>query len=336
MNEEQRVALIAFAQRQRGTGGKENASFRAYEYSNDRAGRLTAAICNLDEEPACASATSKRNYGCICKSAVGAKVYGYYAKAGLRTLTFCTRIQRRLADAVQDRAVLSRIIERMQREGPDKDLASAAWLAVRAVLADEGVEEHEFLRSVTVTFYAHHWLGRGLIVHRPSLDKALEAWDTLKAARGVPLFKGARATAAYTFERDCAQWKRLRRAFVELQVKGGARRADVESRLAAAEASRGPARLRRAALYQQQLQPPPERSGRKMGRAAVDDAALLQRLERVVEVWVRTAAKQAERSRRAAAKEQMRCRAFDRKRRWDGKEAYADFLRRVRARVGAA
>merc|ERR1711933_535091 len=61
----------------------------------------TSAVQALCDEKQCAEEVQKPQRG-ICRSAVGDKVYGYYAKVGINNFVFVTRIHRQIEDAVRD------------------------------------------------------------------------------------------------------------------------------------------------------------------------------------------------------------------------------------------
>jgi len=135
-----------------------------------------------------------RGSGGIYKSAMGEKVYGYYAKTGHKNLIFCTRIQRELEGAVCDHILLGKILEHIRSENADKDLPQKVRRAVTLVLNTEGLAEQDFFRSVTVGISAHHWIGSVLWMHCLELDRALDAWSRHSDAGGCPLFCGNQVT----------------------------------------------------------------------------------------------------------------------------------------------
>jgi len=278
-----------------------------------------------------ADARAARGNGGICKSVDGARLYGYYAKAGIRNLVFWAPIRRELADAIRDHIVLVRILERIRGEVACKDFPAVARAAVGSVLTEEGLDEGSFLRNVSVTFSAYHWVGRELSVHSRHLHLALAAWETLEIARGARLFRGPSITAAYTPQRAAEQWSRLREAFVRLsEVLGGQPRARVEARIASLQAAYRPVFQRKSALYWHQwkklTQAP---AGQPQPSSAGARTSLILRLEAALRAWRREASRRALRARRASAREQKTRAEISRKRRWDGKESLAAFERRV-------
>merc|ERR1712187_771816 len=116
---------------------------------------------------------------------------------------------------------MSRVLEHIGRADARMDFVSKIRAALASVLANEGLREGEFLRSVTVHLSAHHWIGRGLSIHCDELDKALQAWQKLENARGPLLFQGGHATAAYTPERADQVWQCLKKILVELRTQDG-------------------------------------------------------------------------------------------------------------------
>merc|ERR1712176_805515 len=88
----------------------------------------------------------------ICKSTANGHMYGYYAKVGVQNLVFWGQIHRELADAVRDHILLSKMLEQIRCSRDREGFSSSVRSAVVAVLAEEGVEEASFLRTVTVRF----------------------------------------------------------------------------------------------------------------------------------------------------------------------------------------
>lgn len=254
-------------------------------------------------------------------------MYGYYAKVGIRNLIFCTRIQRDLASTVRDHIILSKILERIRCEGMRGHFPAIVRAAAASVLYEEGLKEDEFLRSVGVSFSAQPWIGRGLYVHCHQLERALEAWCRLEAAKGASLFRGACVTASFTPQRLEEQWRRVRDVFIQLQTEDGKlQRSEVEAFLAALEARYRPVFARKAARWQQQW-----RRAQTAGAADRVDAerALMRRCERAVRAWRQGMEREAWRKQRVEVQEQKKRWARKRKHCWDGKESIAEFQRRV-------
>jgi len=264
-------------------------------------------------------------------------MYGYYAKVSVNNLIFWGQIHRELADAVRDHILLSKILEHIRCSDDGGNFPSRVSSAVTSVLAAEGLcESSNFLRTVTVRFSAQHWIGCGLSIHYSGLEKALNAWQRLHVARGVPLFVGGHTARAYTPERAEQQWRHLRDVFIDLQTENGRRdgqrmrRSDVESRLASLEASYrstfvkkvadcGRRRARRAfALNAEKMDP---------------HIALLRRFHRVLRMWERKTASAEQQQKRVEAQRRKKQAELNQKRRWDGKESLENFKRRVLAQT---
>lgn len=290
------------------------------------------ALCDVEcSDPAVLEARHAHGRSGICKSCAGGKMYGYYAKVGIGNLTFWGQIHRELMDAVRDHIILSNILEQIRLN--DGDFTTRVRSAVATVLAEEDLDKSRFLRTVTVRFSAQHWIGCGLSVHFSDLERALNAWMRLHDARGATLFVGGHATSAYNPEVAVQQWRLLRQVFIELQTESGrrngqwVRRSDVEKRLSNLEASYRSTFLKKLAKWRQ-------RKGRisasSNNTASVDrQAALFRRLEQVLQRWEHKRATWKRHQRRLEVwrrKEQLQ---LSKKRRWDGKESYQDFKRRV-------
>jgi len=260
-------------------------------------------------------------------------VYGYYAKASIRNLVFCTRIQRDLANAIRDHIVLLKILEYAHRENTaGRDFPAAVRSAVASALFEEGLHEGAFLRSVGVSVSAYPWIGRGLYVHCQQLDRGLAAWARMEEAKGVPLFKGNCISSAFTLQRLQEQWRRIREAFVQVQMESGRlARQQVEAFLMAQEASYQPRYTRKVARWMQQWRR--AQTIGAAGRTVATERRLLQRFEWVVQSWRREAVREVRRKQRAQAMARKYGWMLKRKRCWDGKESMADFQRRVRGRA---
>jgi len=275
-----------------------------------------------------------RGSGNIYKSAIGEKVYGYYAKAGHKNLIFCTRIQRELQDAVCDHILLAKILEHLRSDNEDADLPQKVKRAITLVLDREGLSEQAFFRSVTVGISAHHWIGRVLWVHCLQLDRALDAWSRHNNARGCPLFYGNQATAEYTARRAQEQWSRIREVFIQLQIEGGRLlRSQVEAQLKKMEITYRKTFERKAAHFQKlQYQQTRTRARNATAKVARDKSeVLLRRFERAIRNWSSAVNNEGRRRKRAEAKKLK----LDKKLRWDGKESIADFQRKVLEETGS-
>jgi len=269
----------------------------------------------------------QRGRGGICKSADGGKVYGYFAKVNFNNVIFTTRIHKQLADAVTDHIIMMRTVEHIRcDENADKTFVPKVRFAVAAVLADEAIAERDFLRSVAVTFSAHHWIGRGLAMHFGELGWALEAWERLNHAQGPRLFAAGHPTVAYTPQRSERQWSHLKQVFVELQVQNGMQRDQVEGRLAHMEAAHRPTFVKKVAAWRRQ-----EARGFPGNKAQkIDPAkATLRRFEKAIWAWNLEIAKHKRQTKLAEYRTQKRQENLKKKRRWDGKESLEDFKRRA-------
>eukprot|EP00930_Biecheleria_cincta_P021207 TRINITY_DN15779_c0_g1_i1.p1 TRINITY_DN15779_c0_g1~~TRINITY_DN15779_c0_g1_i1.p1 ORF type:complete len:347 (-),score=75.34 TRINITY_DN15779_c0_g1_i1:114-1154(-) len=269
----------------------------------------------------------------IHKSACGGKIYGYYAKAGICNLTFCTRIQRDLADAVRDHIVLMRVLEQIRFASTEKDFPSRVQDSVATVMQEEGLEVATFFRSFTVIFSAQHWIGRSLSVHCNNLASAILAWQKFQSVKGVQLFKGSHITKYYTPEKAKKQWMQAKSTFIDLQtLSGNAQRSQLEDGLAKLEANRQFAIERAAARWRvQQLKQEKKVAMCTRGNKNVNQQGKLQqRFEKVMWTWDLAIAKEQRQHRRAAKREcALRWQSI-KKRRWDGKEAFSEFERRAR------
>lgn len=158
------------------------------------------------------------------KGIIKSGVSSYFAKAGIRSLVFTTRISRNLKDALRDHMILLLILARIRREMSSAPFTVVVRSAVHAVLAEEGLSVSEFLRACNVIHAARLWIGRELCLYSDNLEAALHAWDRMDKARGdLRLFAGGRCTADYTPERASSLWQRLREAYLDLKASDGAR-----------------------------------------------------------------------------------------------------------------
>jgi len=261
----------------------------------------------------------QKTRGGVYKSCDGGKVYGYYAKVGLNKLIFCTRIHRDLGDAVRDHIVMSKVLEHIGHADARMDFVSKVRAALASVLANEGIREGEFVRSVTVYLSAQHWIGRGLSIRCDEVEKALHAWQKLEDARGPLLFRGGHATAAYTPEWAEQVWQRLKKLFVELRAQDGReQRMEVEAQLVAMEASYRSSYVKKVAHI---------RHKQWKNRTDVQDA-LLRRFRRTIQAWERAVAKQRK---HYAARKRKACGKVDKQRGWDARESFRQLGHRVRA-----
>lgn len=270
-------------------------------------------------------------YHGIYKSACGGKVYGYYAKAGIFNLTFCTRIQRDLANAVRDHIVLMRVLELIRFSASiESHFPSRVQNSVTTALLEEGLDVATFFRSFTVIFSAQFWIGRSLSVHCNNLSSALLAWQKFQDVKGVQLFKGSHTTKHYTPEKAKKQWMEVKATFIDLQSKRGkAHSSKLEDVFAKLEASRQFAIERTAARWRAQQQNNVPAGTR--GKSNVhQQGKLLQRFEKLMWSWDLAIAKECRQSRRAAKRECALRWQNVKKRRWDGKEAISEFERRMR------
>jgi len=335
MNQEQRLAIERYMRLSRNDQWSENA---LKSHSRSRVvKRPLVALCNA---PSCLSQDASwewhkvRGSGGIYKSAIGEKVYGYYAKAGHKNLIFCSRIQRELENAVRDHILLAKILEHIRSENEDENLPQKVKHAVTLVLDGEGLAERDFFRSVTVGISANHWVGRVLWVHCAQLDRALDAWSRHNIARGCPLFRGNQAFAEYTRRRAEEQWSRIKEVFIQLQAEGGRLlRSQVEAQLKHMETAYRKTFERKAAHFQK-LQYQQKRTLIRNATAKVSrdrSEVLLRRFERVIRSWNRADSKECWQRKRAEAKKLK----FNKKLRWDGKESLEDFQRKVKAETGS-
>jgi len=325
MKQDQRLALEAYvvAAKRREQGNMLKRSRKAPLY----------AICDVAHRSA-AGEEARRNAGLIgiCKSSAGGQMYGYYAKVGFENLIFWGWIHRELGEALQDHIILLKLLDKI-RCSKDIGFVSKIHSAVASVLAEEGLSESNVLRSVTVRFSAQHWIGSGLSIHFSHLDKALDAWQKLAVARGVPLFRGGHTTAAYTPERAAQQWQRLRQVFVELQTEVGRRdgqrmrRSDVDSKLASLECAYRSTFVKKVARYRNLHQR--TLLGKRQPVRIDPQVALYHRFRRLVHTWERKTTREKQKQMRGEVRQSKRQTILNKKRRWDGKESYQDFERRV-------
>lgn len=284
------------------------------------------AICDTDsiDSPENQVDEKRKRHGGIYKSSDGGNVYGYYAKIGLNKMIFCTRIHRDLASAVRDHSVMSKVLEQVGCADARMDFVSKVRAAFASVLANEGIQEGEFLRSVTVHLSAQHWIGRGLSIHFDELEKALQAWQELEHARGPQLFQGGHATAAYTPEKAEQVWHRLKKSFVELRTQDGRTQpVQVEAQLAAMEASYHSSYVKKVARLRQKQ------------RTIREDAqdALLRRFHRTIQAWERAVAIEKRKQHVAATRKRKACGKVDEKRCWNAQESFWQPGRRVWAKA---
>jgi hypothetical protein len=283
------------------------------------------AICETDSmAPPETKVGKQKKHGGIYKSCDGGHVYGYYAKVGLNKLIFCTRIHRDLVDAVRDHIVMSKVLEHIGHAEARMDFVSKVRAAFATVLANEGIREREFLRSVTVHLSAQHWIGRGLSIHCDELEKALQGWQKLETVRGPQLFQGGHATAAYSPGRAEQVWQRLKQIFIEFRTQDGrTQRMQVELQLAAMEASYHASYVKKVALIRRQQW--------KMREDAQD--AAFRRFRRTIQAWERSVAIEKRKQDVAAARKRKACGKVCKKRRWNARESFLQLGRTVRAKT---
>jgi hypothetical protein len=319
MQQAQRLALEAYivCLKKRGRQTECAAKPRGKQQAFDN---TVAAVCGTDPMDSPETEVDKqKKHGGIYKSCDGGKVYGYYAKVGLNKLVFCTRIHRDLGDAVRDHIVMSKVLEHIGHADARMNFVSKVRAALASVFANEGIQDGEFLRSVTVHFSAHHWIGRGLYIHCDELEAALQAWQKLEDARGPLLFHGGHATAAYTPERAEQVWQRLKNTFVELRTQDGrTQRMEMEAQLAAMEASYRSSYLKKVAHI---------RRKQWENREYAQDE-LLRRFRRTIQAWERAVAKQRKQH---SARKSKACGKVNNKRGWNARESFWQPGRRMRA-----
>lgn len=281
------------------------------------------SLCDVEHTPA---PQEQGGHG-VMRCAVPGKVYGYYAKVGLQNLTFHTRIQRNLDNALRDHIILAGVIEHVRGNHAGIDFPAKVKLAVHEVLGEEGVDDGEFLRRFTINVCAHHWVGQNLSVPCDCLDKALEAWQRFENAKRFHLFRGGVPTAAYTPQRADAQWKEIRDVFIELRPDGGKLPGwKAEAYVAQLEARHLPAVAKTKVQWKRGCK-------RKAATAQVDvQGKLLERAERLLFNWECAVALETRRKKLAEMRYCKREQQQRLRQRWDGKEALADFERRVRRR----
>lgn len=283
----------------------------------------TIALCDAEHTPG----QQQQGHGIMRCAALG-KVYGYYAKVGLQNLTFYTRIQRNLDDALRDHIILARVIEHVRGNDPGINFPTKVKRAVQQVLDEEGVAEDTFLQRYTVNVCAHHWVGRNLCVPCDRLDKALEAWQRFETAKRFQLFRGGVPAATYTPQRADAQWKQIRDVFITLRPDGGKLpQRKAEAYIAQLEARHRPAVAKTKVRWKHGW------NGQAAAARVDVQGRLLERADRVLYNWECAVALETRRKKLA---EMRYCKKQQQQRlrqRWDGKEALADFERRVRPRT---
>merc|ERR1712232_297934 len=143
---------------------------------------------------------------------------------------------------------------------------------------------------------------------------------------------GGHTTRAYTPERAEQQWRRLREVFIDLQTEDGRRksqrmrRSDVESRLSSLEVAYRSTFVKKVAHCRQRH----ERRAFVLNAEKIDPhIALLRRFHRVLRVWERKTASAEQQRKRVEAQRWKEQAKLTQKRRWDGKESFEDFKRRV-------
>lgn len=283
-----------------------------------------ASLC--DKSPT----TRKRRYigsfAGVSKSTCAGKVYGYYAKTGFRNLIFVARMRRTFTAAVQDHIILSRVVERVQNGCLNNDFPAAVEAAVEAVLGKEEVSQQKFLRFFKVTFAGKNWIGRQLFIQCHQLQGALEVWKLLHDSKEFQLFTDQPSTDIP--QRAEERWRRMREAFVTLQTThGGLHRSQLGKVLQEFEAHHSLARDKLIARLRQQ-------HNQQKANAAVKvksnpQILLLRRFEQLRCKWDRAVAREEQSKRQEQALKLRECA----KRRWNGKESFAEFERRVRCRT---
>jgi len=263
--------------------------------------------------------------GGIFKSACKGHVYGYYAKAGFRNLALVTRIQRKFADAVQDHVILSHVLEQVRSKCLEMDFPPAVTTATEAVLGNEGVAQHEFLRFYSVSFSARQWLGRQLFVQCDQLAGALEVWKLFNDAKCSQPLMADQQSLTDLPQRAEVCWRRMWEVLAKLRTaRGTLHRSQVEKILGEFEVRRHCALERVSAVWRRQHE---QRQRRAKSRAKINqEALLLQRFKQIRCRWERATEKEEQRQRMDKLRE-------SKKRRWDGKESMMDFTRRIRCRT---
>lgn len=305
MKEKQRLALEAHMVTQRTEAGK------------------TQALCDMAPGNEKQPVGRQQNCG-IFKSACAGHVYGYYAKAGFRNLFFVTRIHRNFAEAVQDHIILSRMLEEIRRDCLQKDFPAAVKTVVEAVLGEEGISQHRFLRYYSVNFPATPWVGRPLFVQSHELHGALEVWKLFRDAKDLKVFSAGQQNACDIEKKADERWKKMREIFVALQAaQGKLHQSQLGRAFQEFEVRRRRVVQRMIALWRRQH----AQQQRKAKVAARNkEEMLLRRFEQLRRQWERSELKEAERKKKKEAQE-------IRKRRWDGKESLKEFERRVRCQT---
>merc|ERR1712113_1348878 len=139
---------------------------------------------------------------------------------------------------------------------------------------------------------------------------------------------------AYTPERAEQQWLRLREAFLQLQTEAGRRygqrirRSDVEARLVSMETSYRSTFVKKVAQCRRRQ----ERLHVSANKTKERDPqlALLRRLQRLLRAGDRKNSSDERQQRRVATHRRKEESNRSKKRRWDGKESFDDFKRRMR------
>merc|ERR1711920_1161216 len=135
-------------------------------------------------------------------------------------------------------------------------------------------------------------------------------------------------TAAYTPERADEQWRQIRDTYMATRVARGCDAIDVDKALAHQEALRRPTIAKRHERW----------ARRQLNDAwgAPLDATekLLRHFERTLGAWNRRRAQDIRRQMRVQEQDRKAFQRRKRKQGWDGREAFADFERRVHARNG--
>eukprot|EP00928_Gymnodinium_smaydae_P024507 TRINITY_DN19811_c0_g1_i1.p1 TRINITY_DN19811_c0_g1~~TRINITY_DN19811_c0_g1_i1.p1 ORF type:complete len:345 (-),score=37.81 TRINITY_DN19811_c0_g1_i1:166-1200(-) len=323
MSQTQRLALEAHM-----VSSKEK---QHYDPSQRAESANMEALCNTDSSHAIPNDSLGRSG--ICRSCACGKTYGYYAKVSINNLVFWGRIHRDLTDAVRDHILMIQVVQRIRCLRQQLDFQKSVSRAFQDILSNEALNEHPFLRTVSVRFSAEHWIGRGLAIHFSTLEAALAAWHRLQLAQGEVLFASGHVTPAYTPEKADEQWRRIRKAYVDLQTdarrRAGQRlrRIDVEARLATLEATYRAKYLQKVARFRRQRELRHPLRGRAYEISS--DGVLQRRLQRVLRIWEHRLLLATKRSLSIREKRRREQVALERKRRWDGKESMDEFKRRI-------
>jgi len=310
LNENQRLALETYMLKQK----------KSQQGSMAKA-RKVPALCDTTPAKVKNDGSVQKKMGGIFKSACAGTVYTYYAKATLRNLTFVARTQRNLDDAIQDHILLTRLLERIQVNSPEKDFPAAVGTAVEEVLEKEGISQQEFLRHCTVTFAAHQWIGRHLSVHCAQLQGALKVWKLLHESKDTQPFVAGPQCITDIAKRAEERFGQMREIFTSLQIAHGKlHQSQLGNLLQELEACHRPALKKMTARWMRQH----ERMQQKAGAASRIDpqVVLMKQFEHVHRKWDRAIAQEEQRVRNEKAN-------IAAKRRWDGKESLIDFKRRV-------